>query len=309
MKQRTIKNIVKVCGIGLHTGNKVTMSLKPAFEDTGVTFIQHIDGNTYVFNEDNSQVIGDFLCTKLVLNSKESSISTIEHFYAALNAFKIDNLIVEIDSHEIPIFDGSSSPFIYLLQEAEIEEQDSFKQYHVAVKPFKYEFEDKYIQLNPQTSFLGLSVEGKIDFNHPFISKTNQVQRINLSEKSFIDELSRARTFGFVQDVEKLRANNLCLGASLFNAIVLDEFKVVNEEGLRYDDEFSRHKLLDSIGDFYAVRKNLIADIQTYKTGHYVNNQFMRNAIENQCFEKVVLRNQKDIQEFQQDKLKNWVFA
>lgn len=272
VKQRTLKKVVKTTGIGLHTGRKVTLTLRPAIANTGIVFrrmdlVQPVD-----FPLDAKSVRDTVLCTCLV-NDDGVRISTVEHINAALAGLGIDNLIVEVDAPEIPIMDGSSAPFIYLLLNAGIEELQASKQFLKIKKKIRVEMGDKWAEIMP---YNGFKLDFTIDFNHPMIDGQHQNYRMNFSAEAFIKQLSRARTFGFMRDIESLKAKGLCLGGSMDCAIVVDDYRVLNEDGLRFEDEFVRHKMLDAIGDLYMCGHNMLGEFKAYKSGHALNNQLLQ---------------------------------
>lgn len=279
IKQRTIKQPIATTGVGLHKGNKVQLTLRPAPVNTGLVF-RRVDLNPPVDIPASPELVKDVrLCTCLI-NDDNVRISTVEHLLAALAAMGIDNLIIEVDSHEIPIMDGSSHPFIYLLQSAGIEEQKAAKKFIRIKQPVRVEDGDKWAELLPHDG--GFQIDFAIDFDHPAIADTNQAMRLDFNTNSFVKLISRARTFGFMKDIEQLRAHNLALGGSFDNAVVLDEFRILNSEGLRYDDEFVKHKILDAIGDLYMCGHALLGQLRAYKSGHAVNNMLIRAVLENQ---------------------------
>lgn len=278
IKQRTIKQPISTVGVGLHKGNKVHLTLRPAPANTGLIF-RRADLNPAVDIPANAELVRDTrLCTCLI-NEDNVRISTVEHLLAAIAGVGIDNLIIEVDSHEIPIMDGSSHPFIYLLQQAGIEEQAAAKKFIRIKQPVRVEEDDKWAELLPHNGF---RIDFAIDFQHPAIADTKQVVSMDFNSQSFIKEISRARTFGFMKDIETLRANNLALGGSFDNAVVLDEFRVLNTDGLRYDDEFVKHKILDAVGDLYMGGYSILGHLRAYKSGHAVNNQLLRAVLANQ---------------------------
>ncbi|RUO78728.1 UDP-3-O-acyl-N-acetylglucosamine deacetylase [Pseudidiomarina taiwanensis] len=278
IRQRTIKQAIASTGVGLHKGNKVQLTLRPAPVNTGLVF-RRVDLNPAVDIPAQAELVGDTqMCTCLITDDNVR-VSTVEHLLAAVAAMGIDNLIVEVDSHEIPIMDGSSHPFIYLLQSAGIQEQSAAKKFIKLKQPVRVEEGDKWAELLPHDGF---KIDFAIDFDHPAIADTNQVVSMDFSSNSFIKEISRARTFGFMRDIEYLRANNLALGGSFDNAVVLDEFRILNTEGLRYDDEFVKHKILDAVGDLYMCGHSILGHLRAYKSGHALNNQLLRAVLQQQ---------------------------
>jgi UDP-3-O-[3-hydroxymyristoyl] N-acetylglucosamine deacetylase len=286
IKQRTIKNAVSVTGIGLHKGNKVKLSLLPAPANTGIVF-RRVDLSPAVDFPSSAEIVKDTQMCTCLINEDGFRLSTTEHLMAALSSMSVDNLIVEVDSDEIPIMDGSSLPFIYLIHEAELAEQDVARQYIKITKPIRVELGDKWAELLP---YDGFKVDFEIEFGHPAISKSNQRIALDIHSESFTHEISRARTFGFVKDIEFLRNNNLALGGSMDNAIVLDEFRVLNDEGLRYDDEFVKHKILDAVGDLYMESKPILGELKAFKSGHELNNLVLRELmLQTESWELVTL--------------------
>lgn len=278
IRQRTLKNIVQTTGVGLHSGRKVTLILRPALANTGVIY-RRTDLNPPVdFPADPESVRDTMLCTALV-NDDGVRISTVEHLNAALAGMGIDNVIIEVDAPEIPIMDGSACPFIYLLQSAGIETLNSPKRFVRIKKRVRVEDGDKWAELLP---YNGFKLDFSIDFNHPAIETEQQSLVLEFSSHSFIKEISRARTFGFLRDIEQLQSRNLCLGGSFDCAIVLDDYRILNEEGLRYDNELVKHKVLDAIGDLYMCGHNIIGEMRAYKSGHALNNQLLRTLLADQ---------------------------
>ncbi|MAD52602.1 MULTISPECIES: UDP-3-O-acyl-N-acetylglucosamine deacetylase [unclassified Idiomarina] len=278
IRQRTLKKAISTTGVGLHRGNKVNLTLRPAPANTGLVF-RRVDLDPVVDIPARADWVRDTqLCTCLI-NEDDVRVSTVEHLLAALAGVGIDNLIIEVDSHEIPIMDGSSHPFVYLLQSAGIEEQSSAKKFIRIKQPIRVEDDGKWAELLPHDGF---RIDFAIDFDHPAISDTGQTVSMDFSSSAFIKEVSRARTFGFMKDIEYLRANNLALGGSFDNAVVLDEFRVLNTDGLRYDDEFVKHKMLDAIGDLYMGGHSILGHLRAYKSGHALNNQLLQALLEQQ---------------------------
>ncbi|MDA0127182.1 UDP-3-O-acyl-N-acetylglucosamine deacetylase [Vibrio sp. MarTm2] len=278
IRQRTLKEIVKTTGVGLHSGRKVTLTLRPAAANTGVIY-RRTDVNPPVdFPADAMSVRDTMLCTALV-NDEGIRISTVEHLNAALAGMGIDNIIVEVDAPEIPIMDGSASPFVFLLQQAGIEEQNALKRFIRIKKPVRFEDDDKWAEFLP---FDGFRMDFEIEFNHPAIDSEEQRLLFDFSSKGFVKEISRARTFGFMRDIEYLQSQNLVLGGSFDNAIVLDEYRILNEEGLRFENEFVTHKVLDAIGDLYMCGHPIIGEFRAFKSGHGLNNQLLRAVLADQ---------------------------
>ncbi|OUS31058.1 UDP-3-O-[3-hydroxymyristoyl] N-acetylglucosamine deacetylase [Thalassotalea sp. 42_200_T64] len=282
IRQRTIKQSINATGVGLHKGEKVQITLRPAPTNTGVIF-RRVDLNPVVDIPATPEAVGETtLCTCLV-NEQGVQISTVEHLLAAVSGLGIDNIIVEIDSPEIPIMDGSALPFVYLLQSVGIEEQHCAKKFLRITKTIRVEEGDKWAELRPHEGF---KINFAIDFDHPVIANTTQSMTLDLTSSSFIKEISRARTFGFMKDIEFLRSHNLALGGSLENAIVLDEYRMLNSDELRYDDEFVKHKILDAIGDLYMGSVSILGELNAYKSGHGLNNMLLREVFKQvECWE------------------------
>lgn len=263
--------------MGLHTGKKVFMTLRPAAENTGVVF-RRVDLDPVVNIPAQAGYVGDtMLGTTLV--SGDARVATVEHLLSAFAGLGIDNAIVEVSAPEVPIMDGSAGPFVFLIQSAGIQEQNSSKKLIRIKRPVRVEEGDKWAQLVP---FEGFKVKFQIEFDHPVFKSHVQESVIDFSTSSFLKEVSRARTFGFMRDIEALRARKLTLGGSMNNAIVLDDFRVLNEDGLRYEDEFVKHKILDAIGDLYLLGHSLIGEFSGYKSGHALNNTLLRALIADQ---------------------------
>lgn len=296
IKQRTIRKAVTFKGIGLHTGLPVKLKISPLPSNSGIVYKRtDLDGDV-LFYPSPKTVKGTSLCTQIFDNSNKHFISTVEHLNAAISACGIDNLLIEVDNVEIPIADGSSSVFMYLLQEAEIIEQNEPKSFLIIKKTVEIHLDDKFIKANPSKDFF---VKFQIDFEYPYIKNTPPVWQGKITPKSFLQELSRARTFGFMKDIERLQQAGLCLGGSLDCAVVLDEFRVLNEGGLRYPDEFVRHKALDLIGDLFVVGKNIIGSFNAYKSGHELNNLMLIKLQEKDvCVETTLSEKEKAFLEF-----------
>ena len=277
LKQRTIKSLVKTVGIGLHSGRKVTLTLRPALPGTGIVFTR-VDLPEAVEIPVAAGAIGD---TRLasVLQKDGARVSTVEHLMSACAGLGIDNLYVDVDAEEIPIMDGSAASFVFLLQSAGIEEQNAAKRFIKVKKAVEVREGDKLARLEP---FFGFKLSFTIDFRHPAVDKTGQNFAIDFADTSYVREIARARTFGFAHEVEALREMGLARGGSLDNAIVLDEHRMLNNEELRYGDEFVRHKILDAIGDLYVVGHPLIASYVAHKSGHGLNNQLLRALLADQ---------------------------
>ncbi|OAN16576.1 UDP-3-O-[3-hydroxymyristoyl] N-acetylglucosamine deacetylase [Photobacterium jeanii] len=291
IRQRTLKSIVQTTGVGLHSGRKVTLILRPAAANTGVIY-RRTDLNPPVDFPANADSVRDtMLCTALV-NDEGVRISTVEHLNAALAGMGIDNVIIEVDAPEIPIMDGSASPFIYLLQSAGIETLNAPKRFLRLKKTVRVEDGDKWAELRP---YNGFRLDFAIEFNHPAIESDHQRLLLDFSSQSFVKDISRARTFGFMRDIEYLQSQNLCLGGSFDNAIVLDEYRILNEDGLRFDNELVTHKVLDAIGDLYMCGHNIIGEMAAYKSGHALNNKLLRAVLADQeAFEWTTYQDEKD---------------
>jgi UDP-3-O-[3-hydroxymyristoyl] N-acetylglucosamine deacetylase len=274
IKQRTIKSQVSATGVGLHKGEKVQITLRPAPANTGIVF-RRIDLDPVVDIKASPEAVGETtLCTCLV-NEQGVQISTVEHLLAAIAGLGIDNLVIDVDSPEVPIMDGSALPFVYLIQSVGIEEQKAPKRFLRILKTIRVEDGDKWAELKP---YEGFRINFAIDFSHPVIVNTTQKMSLDLSSSSFIKEISRARTFGFMKDIEYLRSHNLALGGSLENAIVLDEYRMLNKDELRYENEFVKHKILDAIGDLYMSGVSILGELNAYKSGHALNNLLLREV-------------------------------
>ena len=278
IRQRTLKNVIRATGVGLHSGEKVYMTLRPAAPDTGIVF-RRTDFQRPVEIKADAQLVGDTsLCTALVQG--DVRVMTIEHLLSAMAGLGIDNAYVDLSTAEVPIMDGSAGPFVFLLQSAGIEEQNKAKRFIRIKNTVKVEDGDKWARFEP---FDGFKVGFTIDFNHPMFHKSVSSAEIDFSSTSFVKEVSRARTFGFMKDIEYLRERNLALGGSMDNAIVLDDYRVLNEDGLRYEDEFVKHKILDAIGDLYLLGHSLIGAFYGYKSGHALNNKLLRALLAEQA--------------------------
>ena len=270
IRQRTLKNIIRATGIGLHTGKKVYLTLRPAAVDTGIVFIRE-DLPTPVEIEARPENVGDTRLSTLIKDG--TRVSTVEHLLSAFAGLGIDNAYVELSAPEVPIMDGSAGPFVFLVQSAGIEEQSAPKRFIRIKRTVIVEDGDKWARFDP---FEGFKVSFKIDFAHPVFRNRTQTTSVDFSSTSFVKEVSRARTFGFMREIEQLRANDLALGGSLDNAVVMDDYRVLNEDGLRYEDEFVKHKVLDAIGDLYLLGSSLIGAFSGYKSGHALNNRLIR---------------------------------
>lgn len=284
IKQRTLKNPIRATGVGLHNGEKIYLTLKPAAINTGIVFVRTDLNPPVEIRASALNVTETTLSTSL--GKGDVFISTVEHLMSAMAGLGVDNAIVEVNASEVPIMDGSASPFVFLLQSAGIVDQNAPKEFIRILKPVSVTHEDKYAEFTP---FDGFKVGFQIDFDHPAFDKSKQFAEVDFSTTSFLKEVSRARTFGFTRDIEYLREQNLALGGSMDNAIVVDDFKVLNEDGLRYDDEFVKHKILDAIGDLYLLGHSLIGAYRGVKSGHALNNQLLRELLKQEdAYERVV---------------------
>ncbi len=274
LQQRTLKNSIRATGVGLHSGKKVLMVLRPAPANSGIVF-RRTDLDPLV---DIPARAGNVSQTTLGTSLTEgtATVSTVEHLMSALAGLGIDNLVVELSAGEVPIMDGSAAPFVFLLQSAGIEEQNAAKRFVRIKKAIRVEDGDKWARFEP---YDGFKVNFAIEFDHPVFKRRSQAASMEFSTTTFLREVSRARTFGFMRDLEYMRARNLALGGNLDNAIVLDDYRILNEDGLRYEDEFVKHKILDAIGDLYLLGHSLIGEFSGYKSGHALNNRLLRTLI------------------------------
>ncbi|MDM8557643.1 UDP-3-O-acyl-N-acetylglucosamine deacetylase [Candidatus Marithioploca araucensis] len=276
IKQRTLKNVISATGVGLHTGEKVYLTLRPAPANSGIIF-RRTDLKVPVEIAARTENVGDTrLSTTLVKG--DVKISTIEHLLSALAGLGIDNAYIDVSAPELPIMDGSAGPFVFLIQSAGIEEQNVPKSYIRIKRTVQVQQDDKWARFEP---FDGFKVSFQIDFNHPVFRRSPNHADIDFSKTAFVKEISRARTFGFMRDLEFLRENNLAKGGSLDNAIVMDDYRILNEDGLRYEDEFVRHKVLDAVGDLYLLGHGLIGAFSGHKSGHELNNTLLRTLLAN----------------------------
>jgi UDP-3-O-[3-hydroxymyristoyl] N-acetylglucosamine deacetylase len=274
IKQRTLKNVIRATGVGLHTGEKVYLTLRPAVPDTGIVF-RRVDLDSPVDIPAKAENVGDTrLSTTLVKDG--ARISTVEHLLSAFAGLGIDNAYVDVSAPEVPIMDGSAGPFVFLIQSAGVEEQNVAKRFIRIKRPAEVTEGDKIARFEP---FNGFKVSFGIDFDHPAMASDSRRSEIDFSSTSFVKEVSRARTFGFLRDIEMLRDSGLALGGSMDNAIVVDDFRVLNEDGLRYENEFVKHKILDAIGDLYLLGHSLIGAFSGYKSGHELNNRLLKALI------------------------------
>lgn len=277
LKQRTLKKSVSTVGIGLHSGKKVSLTLRPAAANTGIVFRRTdlYDSGAPTEIALHPERVGEtMLCTALV--EGDLRVATVEHLLSALAGLGVDNLYVDLDAPEIPIMDGSSAPFLFLILSAGIEEQRASKRFIRIKKAIQSERGDAWASLKPHDGF---KISFEIDFKHPAVDSTGQTLTVDFAQEAYASEIARARTFGFMRDIEVLRSNNLGLGGSLENAIVLDEYRVLNHDGLRYGDEFVRHKILDAVGDLYTLGHGIIGAYHGYKSGHAINNLLVRELM------------------------------
>ena len=277
LKQRTLKSLIRATGVGLHSGAKVTMTLRPAAPDTGIVF-RRVDLPTPVDLRADPYLVGD---TQLAscLERDGVKIGTVEHLMSALAGLGVDNAYVDVDAAELPIMDGSAAPFVYLLQSAGIEEQAAAKKFVRVKKPIEVKEGDKWARLEP---YQGFRLTFSIVFQHPVMRNSGTTVSVDFAEHSYVKDVARARTFGFMQDVETMQSMGLALGGSLDNAIVMDEYRVLNQDGLRVPDEFVRHKVLDAVGDLYLLGHPLLAAFSAHKSGHALNNQLLRALLADQ---------------------------
>tara|TARA_Y100001935_G_scaffold184714_1_gene153314 strand:+ start:19319 stop:20233 length:915 start_codon:yes stop_codon:yes gene_type:complete len=274
IKQRTLKNVIRATGVGLHTGEKIYLTLRPAATDTGIIF-RRVDLDPAVDIPAKTEFVGDTtLSTCLVRDG--ARISTVEHLLSALAGLGVDNVYIDVSAAEVPIMDGSAGPFVFLIQSAGVEEQSAPKRFIRILKPVEIRDGDKIARFEP---FDGFKVKFSIDFNHPAMDGKLCESEIDFSSTSFVKEVSRARTFGFLRDIEKLREKGLVLGGSMENAIVVDDYRVLNEDGLRYEDEFVKHKILDAIGDLYLLGRSLIGAFSGFKSGHALNTKLLHELL------------------------------
>jgi UDP-3-O-[3-hydroxymyristoyl] N-acetylglucosamine deacetylase len=270
LKQRTLSNSIRASGVGLHSGEKVNMTLRPAAKDTGIIFrrldiepIQQIPALA-------KSVIDTMLGTTIA--KKNASVMTVEHILAAFAGLGIDNALIDLDGPEVPIMDGSSASFIFLIESAGIEEQNASKKFLRIKKNIRVEDGEKFAEFKP---YNGYRISFEIDFDHPMIKSKLTKLSVDFSTLTFLKEISRARTFGFLKEIETLRSKNLALGGSLDNAIVFDDYRILNQDGLRYQDELVRHKILDVVGDLYLMGHILVGEFNGYKSGHELNNKLI----------------------------------
>ena len=278
LRQRTLKTSIRATGVGLHSGEKVYMTLRPAAENTGIVF-HRVDLEEPVDIPADPKLVTETMLGT-TLTKGDTKVATVEHLMSALAGLGIDNLHIDLSAAEVPIMDGSAGPFVFLLQSAGIEEQNAAKKFIRIKKTVRVEDGDKWAELIP---FNGFKVNFEVYFNHPVFNKLSQQATIDFSSTSFLKEVSRARTFCFLRDVEALRERNLTLGGSMDNAIVLDDYRILNEDGLRYANEFVIHKILDAIGDAYLLGHGLIGELRANKSGHDLNNKLFRAMLEDKA--------------------------
>ncbi|HTG77463.1 MAG TPA: UDP-3-O-acyl-N-acetylglucosamine deacetylase [Steroidobacteraceae bacterium] len=290
LKQRTLKNSIRATGVGLHTGRKVLMALRPGPANSGIVF-RRTDLDEPADIHATAENVGETTLGTTLIQG-DVKVSTIEHLLSAFAGLGIDNAVVELSSSEVPIMDGSAGPFVFLLQSAGLEEQNSAKKFVRILKRVKVEDGDKWARFDP---YDGFKVNFEIEFDHPVFKRRSQVASMDFSTTTFLREVSRARTFGFMRDLEYMRSRNLALGGNLDNAIVLDEYRILNEDGLRYEDEFVKHKILDAIGDLYLLGHSLIGEFSGYKSGHALNNRLLRTLIaDRSAWEEVTFETPSD---------------
>lgn len=276
IRQRTLKNVIRATGVGLHTGEKIFLTLRPAAVNSGIIF-RRVDLPTPVEIKACPENVGDTRLSTSLQNG-EVKVSTVEHLLSAFAGLGIDNAYVDVSAPEVPIMDGSAGPFVFLIQSAGVEEQNAAKRFIRIKERVCVEDGDKRAAFEP---FDGFKVSFAINFDHPAFTERTQFSSIDFSSTSFVKEVSRARTFGFLQEIEMLRESELALGGSLDNAIVVDDFRILNEDGLRYEDEFVKHKILDAIGDLYLLGHSLIGEFSGYKSGHALNNRLLKALVAN----------------------------
>src|SRR5210317_229306 len=283
INQRTLKNVIRATGVGIHTGEKVFMTLRPAAVNTGIIF-RRTDMDPVMEVPAFATHVGDTsMNTSLEQNGVR--VSTVEHLMSAFAGLGIDNAYVDLSNAEVPIMDGSAGPFVFLIQSAGIEEQSAAKRFIRILQPVEVRLDDKWARFDP---FDGFRVSFKINFNHPVFRSHQSFASVDFSTTSFLKEIARARTFGFMRDIEMLRERNLVLGGSMDNAVVLDDYRILNEDGLRYEDEFVKHKVLDAIGDLYLLGHPLIGEFSAHKSGHELNNRLLRKLLDDETAYEVV---------------------
>ncbi len=274
IKQRTLNNVIKATGVGVHSGEMVVITLRPASVDTGIIF-RRVDLKKPVEIPAKAEYVGETTLSTSLVN-QGAKVSTVEHLLSAFAGLGIDNAYVDVTASELPIMDGSSGPFVFLIQSAGIKEQSAPKRFIRIKERVMDSMGDKWAMLEP---FNGFKVDFRIDFDHPVFRATNCEAVFDFSSTSYVKEVSRARTFGFLADYERVQAMNLARGASMHNAIIIDDYRILNEDGLRYEDEFVKHKILDAVGDLYLLGCSVIGAFQGYKSGHALNNQLLRKLL------------------------------
>lgn len=287
LKQRTVKQEVRTTGVGLHSGRKVVLTLRPAAVDTGIVF-RRVDLDPVVEFPSTASIVGDTRMASVLIKD-DARVSTVEHLMSACAGLGIDNLYVDVSAEEIPIMDGSASSFVYLLQQAGVQEQGALKKFIRVLKDVEVRqgagSNEKWARLSPHDGF---KLDFFIEFNHPAVDGTMQRAEVDFGDVSYVHDVARARTFGFMQDVESLRGMGLARGGSLENAIVMDEYRILNSDGLRYEDEFVRHKILDAIGDLYLVGHPLVASYHAHKSGHALNNLLLLELLKDPSSYEIV---------------------
>jgi len=271
IRQRTLRRSVRATGIGLHSGQKVYLSLLPAGPDCGITF-RRVDLSPPVEIPAHADLVRETMMSSNLVKG-DVRVGTVEHLMSALAGMGVDNCVVELSSPEVPIMDGSASPFVFLIQSVGLQELDAPKRFIRVRQPVFVQDGDKSARLEP---YDGFRLRFGIEFQHPAVRNSGQEQVVEFSTAAYIREVARARTFGFMRELDQLRAHNLGLGASLANTVALDEFRVVNQDGLRFDNEFVRHKILDAIGDLYVVGHPILGSYTAWKSGHALNNKLLR---------------------------------
>lgn len=291
IKQRTLKNVIRATGVGLHTGKKVYLTLRPALVDTGVIF-RRVDLDPPVEIKASPGNVGDTRLSTTLVAANDVRVSTVEHLLSAIAGLGIDNVYVDVSAPEVPIMDGSAGPFVFLVQSAGIIEQNAPKKFIRIKQTVKIEEDDKWARLDPHDGF---KVTFTIDFDHPVFKAVPQSAEVDFSTTSFVKEVSRSRTFGFMRDFETLRSKNLALGGSLDNSIAVDDHRILNEDGLRYKDEFVMHKILDAIGDLYLLGHSLIGAFSGYKSGHAINNKLLLKLVaETEAWEEATFEDNEE---------------
>lgn len=291
IRQRTLKNVIRATGVGLHTGEKIYLTLRPAAPDVGIVF-RRVDLDTPIAIKASPDNVGDTqLSTSLAKGSVR--ISTVEHLLSAFAGLGIDNAYVDVSAPEVPIMDGSAGPFVFLIQSAGIKQQNAPKKFIRIKHSLVVEEDDKWARFDP---FDGFKVGFTIEFDHPIFKGRRQEAVVDFSTTSFVKEISRARTFGFMRDLEHLRERRLALGGTLDNAVVVDDYRILNEDGLRYEDEFVKHKILDAIGDLYLLGHSLIGSFTGFKSGHALNNRLLRGLLaDTSAWEEVTFADEQEV--------------